>query len=229
MKILREANSLMLDAVIFDWDGTLADTSFVIVESFQKVLSEVGCFVEDEFIERLIGIGPKNTFREVLKAKGIPFDDVMLEGLVREKITIQLGMTGRISLFDGAIELLNSLCGRVRMALATMTNRKVIDKLLLEKRLGGYFDAVISVDEVSRPKPNPEIFLRCALRLKARPEDSAVIEDSIFGVKAAKDAGMKCVAIATGAYSMEELKKEGADLVVVSLNEREKILNFLFG
>ena len=219
----------MFDAVILDWDGTLADTRSVIVESFQKVLSEVDCFVEDEFIERLIGIGPRNTFREVLKAKGIPFDDAMLEGLVREKITIQLGMTWKISLFDGAIDLLNSLRGRVGMALATMTNRKVIDKLLLEKRLGGYFDAVISVDEVSRPKPNPEIFLRCASALMACPEDCVVIEDSIFGVKAAKDAGMKCIAVATGAYSMEELRKEGADLVVASLTERERILSFLFG
>jgi HAD superfamily hydrolase (TIGR01509 family) len=218
----------MFEAVIFDWDGTLADTRTMIVEAFQKVLSEVGCFVEDEFIERLIGIGPRNTFKEALRAKGISFDDAMLDDLVRKKIMMQLGMTGRISLLDGAMELLNSLRGRVRMALATMANRKVIDRLLLEKRLGGYFDVVVSVDEVVQPKPDPEIFLRCASRLMSSPEDSVVVEDSIFGVKAAKEAGMKCVAVATGSYSIEELEKGGADLVVASLTERGKILDFLF-
>jgi len=218
----------MFKAVIFDWDGTLADTRFAIIESFQKVLVEVGCFVEDEFIERRIGIGAQNTFREALSAKGIPFSDALLDDLVQKRTEIHLGLVGKPSLFDGALDLLNSLCGRLRMALATMSNRRVIDRLLLQLGLGEYFDVVISVDEVSQPKPKPEIFLRCASKLKSRPEDCVVIEDSIFGVRTAKDAGMKCIAVTTGAYSMEELGKEGADLLVASLTEREKILNFLF-
>jgi len=219
----------MFDAVIFDWDGTLVDTRAVIVESFQRVLSELGCSVDDGFIERLIGIGPKNTFREALRARDISFDDAMLDDLVRKKIAIQLGMAWKLSLFEGAIDLLSSLRGRVQMALATMTNREVIDRTLQGKGLGEYFDVVISVDDVSQPKPDPEIFLRCASRLGVSPEDCVVVEDSIFGVKAAKDAGMKCIAVSTGAYSMEELKKGGADLVVASLNGRAGILNFIFG
>ncbi len=69
-----------------------------------------------------------------------------------------------------------------------MSNRKVIDKLLKEIR--EYFDVVITADEVLQPKPNPEAFLECALELRVPPERCVIVEDSIFGVKAAKQAEM---------------------------------------
>lgn len=214
--------------MIFDWDGTLADTRHVVVEGFQTVLASIGCFVTDKFIERRIGIGAKNTFREALKAKNMPFDEAKFDDLVKKKTEIQTGLTKEVNLFDGAIELLDSLHGKAKMALATMSNRRVIDKLLLEKEVAEYFEFVISVDEVSEPKPDPEIFLRCAIELRTRPEDCVVLEDSIFGVKAAKNAKMKCIAVPTGAYSIEELRKEKPHLIVQSLEERERILAFIF-
>ncbi len=91
-----------------------------------------------------------------------------------------------------------------------------------------FFDTVLTVDEVSRPKPNPEIFLKCASNLKAIPGKCVVVEDSIFGVKAAKAAGMGCIAVLTGVYSREELKKANPDLIIGSLNEIAKILSFIF-
>ena len=218
----------MSAAVIFDWDGTLADTRRVVVKGFQKVLASIGCVVTDRFIERRIGIGAKNTFMQALKAKNMLFDEAKLDDLVKKKTEIQTGLTKEVNLFEGAIELLDSLHGRAKMALATMSNRRVIDKLLLEKEVAEYFEFVISVDEVSKPKPDPEIFLKCARALGARPEDCVVVEDSIFGVEAAKKARMKCIAVPTGAYSIEELRKEEPDLIVQSLNERERILAFIF-
>jgi len=219
----------IFEAVIFDWDGTLADTRSAVVKGFQKVLASIGCFVTDRFIERRIGIGAKNTFGQALKAKNMPFDEVRLDELVKMKTEIQTGLTKEVDLFEGAIELLGSLHGTVKMALATMSNRRVIDKLLREKEVAGYFEFVISVDEVSKPKPDPEIFLRCAMELESSPEDCVVIEDSIFGVEAAKKAMMKCIAVPTGAYSAEELGKEEPDLIVGSLKERERISAFIFG
>ncbi|MFQ6094547.1 MAG: HAD family hydrolase [Candidatus Bathyarchaeia archaeon] len=219
----------MFAAVLFDWDGTLADTRRVVVKGFQTVLKRIGCFVSDEFIERRIGIGARNAFRDALKATGISFDERMLDNLVKEKAEIQLGLTPEVKLFDGAVELLDSIYGRAKMALATMSNRRVIDKLLFERGVRKYFDVVISVDEVSKPKPDPEVFLRCAMHLKTRPEDCAVVEDSIFGVRAAKKAGMHCIAVPTGAYSIDELRRQGPDLIVHSLKERQKILDFIFG
>lgn len=217
----------MFDAVVFDWDGTLADTRFAVVTSFRRVLRGIGCNVHDEFVERRIGIGTKNTFIEALEAANIPFTDEAIKELVKKKVEMQIELTKTVNLFEGAVDLLNSLHGRMKIALASMSNRKVIDKLLNEKGVRKYFDVVVTADEVLQPKPNPEAFLECATRLRCPPEKCVVLEDSIFGVKAAKEAEMKCIAIATGAYSKKELEKENPDLIVNSIKEKEKILNFI--
>jgi len=217
----------MFEAVVFDWDETLADTKKEVVASFQTVLKQVGCDVSDEFIEKRIGIGARNTFREALQAAKMPFTDEALSGLVERKVNAQLQLTGTITLFEGTLDLLESLYGRIRIALATMNNRKVIDKLLTEKRLTEYFEVVITADEVTKPKPDPEIYLNCAAKLKRKPGRCVVVEDSIFGVRAAKAACMKCIGVTTGAYDREDLEKENADIVVGSLEENERILGFI--
>jgi len=219
----------MVKAVIFDWDGTLADTKKAVVRSFQKVLVEAGCVVSDEFIERRVGIGTKRTLEEVLEECNVRFDDEMLEKLTREKIRIQANLTNIVSLFEGAIELLQNLQGRIKIALATMSSRKVVGKLLSEKRIGGYFDVVVTADEIVKPKPDPEVFFVSAARLGVDPEDCVVVEDSVFGVRAAKAAEMKCIAVSSGAYSRVELRKEKPDIIVDALTEKERILHFIFG
>ena len=217
----------MFEAVIFDWDGTLADTRRVIVASFQKVLSDVHCTISDEFIERRIGIGAEETFREILRASGIRFDEPLIMGLVGKKIQAEIDLSSKVKLFEGAIELLEFLHGKVKLALASMNNRDVIDHMLNAMNVRRFFDIVLTVDEVHNPKPDPEIFLKCALKLGSRSEKCVVVEDSIFGVKAAKAAKMGCIAVLTGAYSREELKKANPDLIVNSLAERDEILNFI--
>ncbi len=217
----------MFDATIFDWDGTLADSKQVVVASFQKVLRQLGCHVSDEFVALRIGIGAKNTFKEALATRNIPFDDRILEELVNEKIETQIELSEKVPLFEGSLKVLEALHSKMKMALASMNNRKVVDKLLDEKSLRGYFDIVLTADEVAKPKPNPEIFLECAKELDCHPEKCVVLEDSIFGVKAAKKAKMKCIAVLTGAYTREKLEAENPDLIVDSLKETEKILNFI--
>jgi len=219
----------MVKAVIFDWDGTLADTKKAVVRSFQKVLVEAGCVVSDEFIERRMGIGTRKTLEQALEECNVRFDDEMLENLVEEKIRIQARLTNIVSLFGGAIELLEELQGRIKIALATMSSRKVVGKLLSEKRIGGYFDVVVSADEIFSPKPDPEVFLVSAAKLGVKLEDCVVVEDSVFGVRAAKAAKMKCIAVSSGAYSREELLEENPDLMIDSLVEKERIMHFIFG
>ncbi len=217
----------MFDAVIFDWDGTLADTTPIVVHSFQKVLREIGCIVSDEFLEKMIGIGARNMFKEALKATDTPFDDTLMDSLVKKKTRIQLRLTRRIELFNGAMDLVDALHSKVKIALATMSNRKVVSKILAEKGIVGYFDLVITADEVQQPKPDPEIFLRCAKGLGCQPQRSVVVEDSVFGVVAAKRANIRCIAVPSGAYSIEELRREEPDLIVNSLREKERILEFI--
>ncbi len=218
----------MIKAVIFDWDGTLADTKKAVVQSFQKVLGEAGCVVSDEFIERRMGIGTKKTIEEAFRECDMRFDDEMLENLAIEKIKIQVSLTEIVDLFEGAAELLEELQGRAKIALATMSSRKVVDKILPEKRITTYFDVVVSVDEIVNPKPDPEVFRVSAKKLGVDPKDCVVVEDSVFGVRAAKAAEMKCIAVPSGAYNIEELQEENPDLMINSLTEKERILDFIF-
>ena len=216
----------MFEAVIFDWDGTLADTRQVIVIAFQKALSEINCKVSDGYIERRIGIGAADTFRDLLRSAKMQFDEKLIQHLIERKSQLEIELTNQVKLFPGAKELLEALHGKVKMGLASMNNRSVIIHLLKANDLEKYFDAVLTAESISHSKPDPEIFLKIASKLKASPEKCVVIEDSIFGVKAAKSANMSCIAVLTGVYSKQELEREKPDLIVKTLKDRQ-ILPFI--
>jgi beta-phosphoglucomutase len=217
----------MFEAVIFDWDGTLADTRQVVVASFQKALSDVHCEISDEFIERRIGIGSAETFREVLRFSNMHFDETLIKSLVEKKIQNEIEMSADVKLFDGSLDLLEHLQGKVKLGLASMNEGEVINNLLKMTNTQKFFDAILTADDISKSKPNPEIFSRCTLKLRSSQEKCVVVEDSIFGVEAAKKARMSCVAVLTGVYSRTELENAGADLIVSSLREKEAILHFV--
>ena len=216
----------MFEAVIFDWDGTLADTRQVIVIAFQKALSEINCKVSDGYIERRIGIGAADTFRDTLRSAKMQFDEKLIQHLIERKSQLEIELTNQVKLFPGAKELLEALHGKVKMGLASMNNRSVIIHLLKANDLEKYFDAVLTAESISHSKPDPEIFLKAASKLKTIPEKCVVIEDSIFGVKAAKSANMSCIAVLTGVYSKQELEREKPDLIVKTLKDRQ-ILPFI--
>jgi len=218
----------MFEAVIFDWDGTLADTRQAVVASFQKALSEVHCKISDEFIERRIGIGSAETFREILRSAKVRFDEALIKRLVKKKIQNEIDMSSGVHVFDGSIDLLESLQGKVKLSLASMNDRKVINHMLKKTNTQRFFDVTVTADDIVNPKPNPEIFLHCARKLGSNPEKCVVIEDSIFGVEAAKTAKMGCIAVLTGVYSRRMLEKANPDLIVDSLKEKSRILNFIF-
>lgn len=217
----------MVYTVLFDWDGTLADTRQVIVTTFQQVVQEIGASTSTEFVERRIGTGAERTFKEILKANHKSFDEALIKRLLKRKIELEIQLSARAKLFPGALELLKALQGRTPIALASMNNRAVIEHLLDAMKIRDCFEVVLTVDEVSKFKPDPEIFLKCAAKLQAKPKDCVVVEDSIFGVQAARAAGMKCVAVLTGVYSKAELEKAQPSLIVDSLMEKEQILDFI--
>jgi HAD superfamily hydrolase (TIGR01509 family) len=204
----------MFEAAIFDWDGTLADTKQVVVASFQEALNEVNCKTSDEFIERRIGIGSAETFREILRSAKVRFDEALIKRLVKKKIQNEIDMSSGVHLFDGVIELLESLLGKVKLGLASMNDRETINHMLKTRDAWRFFDVVVTADDVGNPKPHPEIFLNCARRLETKPEKCVVIEDSIFGVEAAKAAKMRCIVVLTGVYSRRLLEKANPDLIV---------------
>jgi len=216
----------MFAAVLFDWDGTLADTRQAILLSFRKALEKVNVDVPDEFIERRVGIGAEETFREILRAGNTRFDDALIKSLVQGKIRSEISLSDHVTLLPGAVGLLKSLRGKVKLALASMNNKPVVDHLLGKMGLNGFFDVVLTVEEVTHFKPHPEIFLKCSSLLGESPEKCLVVEDSLFGVQAAKAAGMSCLTVLTGAYSETELAMAGSEMIVASLMDT-KILRFI--
>ncbi|MCW3982888.1 MAG: HAD family phosphatase [Candidatus Bathyarchaeota archaeon] len=218
----------MFEAAIFDWDGTLADSRHAIVVSFHRALAETGIAVTTEYIERRIGIGASDTFRELLRENNRPIDEDVVKRLVQKKSEIQIELAGEVKLFTGVRELLEALQGKVKVGLASMNNRNVISHLLQTTDLQGCFQEVLTVEQVTRSKPDPEIFLKTAQALNAAPQRCVVFEDSIFGVKAAKAAGMACVATTTGVYGKDELAAAEPDLIVETLSD-PKILPFVLG
>jgi HAD superfamily hydrolase (TIGR01509 family) len=218
----------MFEAVIFDWDGTLADTRQVVVASFQKALRDAHCKTSDKFIERLIGIGSAETFREILRSSKTGFNERLINTLVKKKIQNEIELNGKVKLFAGAMALLEALHGKVKLGLASMNDRTVINHMLKTTNTEKFFGATVTADDIAEPKPDPEIFIKCALELRSESGKCVVLEDSIFGVRAAKTAKMSCIAVLTGVYSQKELEKAKPDLVVNSLKEKNEILNFLF-
>ena len=141
----------MFKSVIFDWDGTLADTRDAILASFHQALQEVlKLDVSDEFIERRIGVGAAWTFKEILETKGMQVEEELIKRLVAVKVRVALEKSTEVALFPGARELLDSLNGCVKMGLASMNNRMVIEKLLEDLKVDRFFSVVIRVDEVSK-------------------------------------------------------------------------------
>jgi beta-phosphoglucomutase len=213
----------MFEAVIFDWDGTLANTRKEIVVSFQKALKEINLEVPIQYIERRIGIGASETFREILQAANRRVDEKIVKQLVEQKSKVQIELSSEVELFEGARELLETLRGKVKVGLASMNNRSVIMHLLQINGLADCFDTVLTVEAVSLSKPDPEIFLKTASLLNTSPEKCVVLEDSLFGVKAAKSAGMGCIAVTTGVYSGQELAVEKPDLIVKTLKDPQML------
>src|SRR5665647_388603 len=120
----------MFEAVLFDWDGTLADSRKAIVVSFQKALKEINLEVPVQYIERRMGIGASETFREILNAANRRVDEKVVKQLVERKSKVQIELAGEVALFEGARQLLGELQGKVKVGLATMNTRAVVMHLL---------------------------------------------------------------------------------------------------
>ena len=214
--------------MIFDWDGTLADTKDLVLNSFRKALGNLEIKVDEELIKSLMGKRAREIFSEVLKKSNTSFDEETLNDLVEKRVKAELELSSCVELKDGATDLLFALKGRIKLALASMNNKQVIDTMLNGCGLTSFFDVFLSADEVTKPKPDPEIFLKCASKLNLKPNVIVVVEDTTFGVRAAKAANMKCIAISSGFSDRNALEKESPDLIIDSVKEKEKVLKFVF-
>lgn len=149
----------MFEAVIFDWDGTLAETRSVVVASFHKVLEEMQIKVSGGFIESRMGTSAREIFLEILRTLGMSFDEETVRRLVEKRVEAELEMSGQVRLNEDAFDLLGSLKGKVKLALASMNNKPVIDRMLTACGLSGFSMWCF-------PRMT-EIFLKCSIQTGA--------------------------------------------------------------
>ena len=186
----------MVQAVLFDMDGTVFDTEMIYRRAWVRAAKEIGFDVDMElFFERICGLIMTDMRALVLRVYGedTPFDE--LRNLRRSYIEEELAK-GILPFKSGAPEIFGELKKRgIKIALATSTGRKMVDRYLQMSGLEGVFDVIMTGETVERGKPDPEIFLITAQKLGIAPEHCVVVEDSPNGVRAGHAAGMLTVMV----------------------------------
>jgi beta-phosphoglucomutase len=215
----------MLRAVIFDFDGVLVDSEKLHHQAFNEIFRPLGVQISiREYFDRFVGMTDEELFRLIDKEKNLHLSEERLQKLFRDKAVSfkQLAIT-RAAVIDGVPQFLKLLSdSKIPMAVCSGALLDEIEMILKGAGLRDFFDCIVSAEQVERGKPDPEGFL-LALKLlnkKAqtliKPSDCIVIEDSRWGLEAAKAAGMRAVAI-TNSYDAEHLKP--ADKVIKHLAE----------
>ena len=182
----------MISAVIFDLDGLLADTECLHCRAYQTALREYGIELEDsEYAEHWVRFG--KGIADWLAGRGLTLDPHVLR-LRKAKHYLDL-LALSLRPMDGALELLEFLSGKSKLALASSSYRDAIDGVLGGLGIGHFFEVVVSGLDVAKVKPAPDIFLKAAADLRVEPAQCLVFEDAEKGVVAAHRAGMRCIAV----------------------------------
>ncbi|MBV8585994.1 MAG: HAD family phosphatase [Verrucomicrobia bacterium] len=201
---------------IFDWDGVIIDSSRHHEESWNRLSAETGLPLFPGHFKK--GFGMKNEYiiPKVLNWTSDP-DLVQRYSLRKEMLYREVVLEWGISPLPGVTEWLNELQRhQIPCVVGSSTHRENIETGLRLLDFGSFFQAIVTAEDVSHGKPDPEVFLLAAKRIGAAPARSVVFEDALVGIEAAHRGGMKAVGVAT--TNAAELLCD-ADVVVHRLDE----------
>ena len=222
----------MLRAIIFDFDGIVADNEPIHCAMFQRVLGEIGLFMsKEEYYADYLGYDDKGCFAAFLTAHDRPFSQTTIDELVARKAQAYLDyIKQHLVICPGVRELVREAAGHYRLAIASGALRQEIEFILEQAGIRKEFQHVTSAEDITRGKPDPESFLHALAALNRlgpagqpaiKSEDCLVIEDSIPGIRAGHAAGMKVLAVAN-THPIQDLHKAEAvtpSLADVNLSE----------
>ncbi len=217
----------MLHAIVFDFDGVIADSEPLHLEVYQQVLSDRGIALSsDAYYDRYLGYDDVGGFKAVLTDHGRPADDETVRELVEAKARLFPALVdGRNVLFPDAAAVIREFADRLPLAIASGALPHEIELILTAAGIRDAFSVIVGAGQTPRSKPSPDPYARAVELLQERGlvaggADAAAgcvaIEDSKWGILSAKAAGLACVAVTTS-YAADELTD--ADLVVHRLGE----------
>ncbi len=212
----------MLKAIIFDFDGVLADTEPLHFRMFQRVLQDEGLpLSERDYYQKYVGFDDRGCFHAVLSEHGRPAPPETIRRLVERKAAMMLGqITTTNVVYPGVVEFVKTVAGRYRLAIVSGALRHEIELILTTAGMRDDFEHITAAEDVPDGKPAPDGYLH-ALHSLNRPapllaSECLVIEDTLFGIQAAHAAGMRCLALST-TYPPDRLGI--ADAVITTLKD----------
>jgi beta-phosphoglucomutase len=207
-----------LQAIVFDFDGVLANTEPLHLRAFQEALAPHGIDLNDtDYYERYLGYDDMGVFGAVARDRGLAWAGGDVADLVRDKgLRFRTILETRPVLIEGVRELVLAWAGRVPMAIASGALREEIQVILSAGGLLDLFPVIVAAGETPNGKPAPDPYRAALERLGAEASRSVAVEDSVWGIESARAAGMKVMAVATS-YPRDRLAL--ADAVVERFSE----------
>ena len=207
----------MIDAVVFDLDGVLVDSEQLWDEVREQLARERGGSWHDRAQADMMGMSSPEWSRYMHEVIGLaePPEEINAEVVRR----LQARYRERLPLLPGAPEAVERLAARWALGLASSSNREVIDLVLDKGGFAQWFRATVSSEEVPNGKPAPDVYVEAARRLGILPERCLAVEDSRNGIRSARAAGMRVVAIPNLHYRPDDETLATADAVCRDLDE----------
>jgi HAD superfamily hydrolase (TIGR01509 family) len=204
-------------AVVFDLDGVIVDSEQVWDEVREAYVRETGGTYTDESARDMMGMSSPEWSRYMAEALRVPGTPEEINAAIVERMLARYGEAP--PLLPGALEAVRRVGASVPLAIASSSNRELIDVVLRASGLAADFRATVSSEEVPRGKPWPDVYLEAARRLGVDPVRCGAVEDSHNGIRSAKAAGMRVVAVPNAHYPPDDEALELADVVVPSIDE----------
>lgn len=213
-----------LQAIVFDFDGVIANSEPLHLRAFQQALAEEGIqLAAQEYYARYLGYDDVGLFEALARDRGISMTARHVTALVARKgAKLQAMMHAGDVLFPGAVEFIRASAATVPIAIASGALRHEIDEVVAAAGVAELFTAIVAAGDTPESKPSPAPYLLAVERLRAATRQDlhsrrcVAIEDSRWGLQSAKDAGLRCVGV-TNSYPAHELT--GAELVVGGLHD----------
>jgi HAD superfamily hydrolase (TIGR01509 family) len=207
----------VIEAVVFDLDGLLLQSEEVWDAVREEYVRERGGLYDAEVQRAMMGMSSTEWSRFLHDEAGVPDEpDAINVEIVRRMLA---AYREHLPLLPGAVDAVRRMAAQFPLGLASSSNRELIDVALDQAGLAPYFAATVSSEEVAHGKPAPDVYLEAARRLGVDPRSSAAIEDSHGGIRSAKAAGMRVVAIPNPSYPPDDEALAQADVVLGSLSE----------